>query len=248
MVKGVLKASASKLEELNAQPFTKLNDNLIKADPRMVPTGKNNEVIKNLAFEFGQADWKVAYMRLTDNDNARFSPPKNIVNQLNADGNKRLDQCGFELLQNPFGFKFMDTKNSSNAIISTENSAFIFMDKYIQMDLQLPSRRIYGLGERNTQFALGEGTWTMWANGQETPIDDGTGGKQTYGVHPFALIQTANKGEYFGLFFRNTNAMSPVITFTGDSTSTLSYITTGGQLEIYFMFKGTPKEIIAQYH
>lgn len=87
----------------------------------------------------------------------------------------------------------------------------------------------------------------MWANDQSNTTDDGTGGKQTYGVHPFALVQTAKKGEFFGIYFRNANAMSPVITYTGDSTSTLSFITTGGQIEIYFMFKGGPKDIIKQY-
>jgi len=84
----------------------------------------------------------------------------------------------------------------------------------------------------------------MWANGQETPIDDGLGGKQTYGVHPFALVQTAVKGEYLGIYFRNTNAMSPVLRYTDADKAVLSYITTGGQIEIYFMFKGGAKDII----
>jgi len=62
------------------------------------------------------------------------------------------------------------------------------MDKYLQMDINLPSRRIYGLGERTTNFSLGEGTWTMWASGQQNGPDDGTGGKQSAGVHPFVLV------------------------------------------------------------
>lgn len=48
-------------------------------------------------------------------------------------------------------------------------------NKFIQMDFKLPSQRIYGLGERNKKFNLEEGTWTMWANGQESQEDDGTG-------------------------------------------------------------------------
>ena len=51
-----------------------------------------------------------------------------------------------------------------------------------------------------------------------------------------------------GVYFRNSNAMSPVIRHTGTDTSTLSYITIGGKLEMYFMFKGTAREIIRQYH
>lgn len=87
----------------------------------------------------------------------------------------------------------------------------------------------------------------MWADGQSTLEDDGTGGKQLFGVHPFALVESGTKGEFFGIYFRNTNAMSPVISYTGDSTSTLSYITTGGQIEMYVMMRGTPKQIIKQY-
>ena len=74
--------------------------------------------------------------------------------------------CGFQLFDKPFGFKFTDSRNTSNVYLSTENSALIMRGKYMQMDLNLPSRRIFGLGERTTNFSLGEGTWTMWASGQ----------------------------------------------------------------------------------
>jgi len=79
-------------------------------------------------------------------------------------------------------------------------------DKYIQLDLNLPSQRIYGLGERNHEFGLEEGTWTMWANDKKPEYDEGTGGKGTQGVHPFALVQSATPNVFFGIFFRNTNA------------------------------------------
>jgi len=75
-----------------------------------------------------------------------------------------LDMCGLEVFNDPFGFKFTDDRSGQD-ILSTENSALILMDKYLQLDMNLPSRRIYGLGERNADFALGEGTWTMWASG-----------------------------------------------------------------------------------
>ena len=51
-----------------------------------------------------------------------------------------------------------------------------------------------------------------------------------------------------GIYFRNSSAMSPVIKHTGTDTSTLSYITIGGKLEMYFMFKGAARDIIKQYH
>jgi hypothetical protein len=47
-----------------------------------------------------------------------------------------------------------------------------------------------------------------------------------------------------GIFFRNSNAQSPINTNKTDGNYTLTYVTTGGQLEIYFFTKGSSKEII----
>ena len=65
---------------------------------------------------------------------------------------------------------------------------------------------MYGLGERTREFPLGEGTWTMWASGKNNIYDDGLGSKGAYGVHPFLLIQSKKPGDYFGMYFRNSNA------------------------------------------
>lgn len=40
-------------------------------------------------------------------------------------------------------------------------------DKFIQVDFLLPSQRIFGFGERVHDFLLVEGTYTMWATGQD---------------------------------------------------------------------------------
>lgn len=120
-------------------------------------------------------------------------------------------------------------------------------DKYIQIDFKLASQRVYGLGERVHEFGLGEGVWTMWAKGQDN-YDDGMGGQNAYGVHPFALIQSKNPTKFFGIFFKNSNAQSPILKHNDGGTSTLSYITLGGAIEIYFFVYGSAKEIIQQYH
>jgi hypothetical protein len=51
----------------------------------------------------------------------------------------------------------------------------------------------------------------MWAKNDGSGLDDGSGALQSDGVHPFALIQSEDAGEYFGIYFRNTNAQSPVL-------------------------------------
>lgn len=89
----------------------------------------------------------------------------------------------------------------------------------------------------------------MWANGQSPVYDDGLGMKQTYGVHPFALVQASeHKNEFVGIWFRNTNAQTPLIQFNEtDGSAKLRYITTGGKVHAYFFMQGTAKEIIARY-
>jgi hypothetical protein len=116
-------------------------------------------------FEIGQSDFKTAYISLTDADNERYSIPDDIVNKPTSNPTMDLETLGFEMINNPFGFKFSDPADKANVYLSTIDCSFLMMDKYMQLDINLPSRRLYGLGERQGQFALGEGSWTMWANG-----------------------------------------------------------------------------------
>ena len=50
-----------------------------------------------------------------------------------------------------------------------------------------------------------------------------------------------------GLFFRNSNAMTPVIRYNDDGTSTLSFITIGGQLEVMIFNEDTAHGVIQNY-
>ena len=220
----------------------------VKPRPRDIPVGQNNALFTNVSFEIGQVDYKWSYMIFSKADNtSRFSIPEDQVNKSRASYQMKLEMVGFELFTNPFGFHFKSTRYEDNVLLSTDSSSFVMTDKYMQLDLQLPSRRIYGLGERVHEFSLQEGAWTMWANGQRPAYDTGEGGGNSYGVHPFALVQTKVKGEYLGIYFRNSGAQSPVIRYTGDDTATLSYIAIGGNIEMYLFFKGSAKEIIAAY-
>ena len=92
--------------------------------------GVNNQMIKNVSFEFGQADYNTAYVRLTDGENQRYSPPEGVVNKPGAKTNMRLDMCGLELINDPFGFQFSSFIDNE-VILSTKDSAFVMMDKYL---------------------------------------------------------------------------------------------------------------------
>ena len=73
--------------------------------------------------------------------------------------------------------------------------------------MKVPSGHIYGFGERETSFELGQGAWTMWPQQSElASFDNGFGGKQLGGMHPFVLIKSSQSDEFFGIYFRSSNA------------------------------------------
>lgn len=65
-------------------------------------------------------------------------------------------------------------------------------------------------------------------------------------MHPFCLIKAGQSDEFFGIFFRSSNAQVPIISYEEDE-HVLSYITTGGNLDINFFMRGSAKEVIASY-
>jgi len=117
----------------------------------------------------------------------------------------------FKFSDTPFTFSFQSAK-TGQTLIDTKDQTFIMQDKFIQIDMKLPSQHIYGFGERLADFELTEGAWTMWSHAVNTSeSSQADGGKQTFGVHPFCLVKA--EGEFLGIFFRSANAQAPLITF-----------------------------------
>jgi hypothetical protein len=212
-------------------------------DRKLIQSGPNNNITESVYYEFGQTDKSTVYMLLQNNKTEAWEPPSDAVNKPTADGSQRLSMSKFKLNKKPFSFSIGSTY-SDKELFTTEGQTTWMMDRFIQIDFKINSQKLYGLGERNRGFALDQGTWTMWANGQETPYDDGTGFQQTYGVHPFVLIKTNETNQFMGMYFRSSNAQSPIIKFNDDGSTTFRYITVGGKVEAYFLMQGSAKEII----
>lgn len=192
MATGVLTFNSSRIHQEKflerATKAVEATNGTIKLAPTDIPVGINNEYIEEVRFEFSQVDYKVTKILFTDNKKQRFSIPSDVVGSMGTNTQMSTNMAGFSYRYDPFGFEFRSTRSADVINVDTTNSDFMMTDKFMQIDLQVPSTRIYGLGERTREFSLAPGTWTMWSNGRPTPYDDGTGGLQTYGVHPFALI------------------------------------------------------------
>ena len=76
----------------------------LTVDVRNIPKGENNQLIRNVSFEFGQVGYQTTLARFTDGSNERWSIPENVVPKPEIDGTMRLDMAGFKLLKDPFGF------------------------------------------------------------------------------------------------------------------------------------------------
>jgi alpha-glucosidase len=62
------------------------------------------------------------------------------------------------------------------------------------------------------------------------------------------MFEGKQSRRFVGLFFRNSAAMTPVLKFNNtDMTSTLSFITIGGEIDLYVFIKGTAKEVVEAY-
>lgn len=92
---------------------------------------------------------------LTDGDDtkSRFSVPEMAVPKPKVDQSMRLDMIGMNVNTNgAFYFQIVDPNDNKNVYVDTKGQSLLFMDKYIQMDMLLPSQRIFGLGERVREF------------------------------------------------------------------------------------------------
>lgn len=199
----------------------------------------NNMLQQKLDFLFDTVAPSISRMVVTTSGKDRFSVPLGMVPQQVGNPSMRLEMMGlsfFDPAKDQFGFKMVDVKNPKNVLLNTIGQSFLFADKFIQMDFQLPTQQVYGFGDRVHEFLLKEGAFTMWSSGQDAKYDDARGRGGLSGVHPFLLVQTATPGIFIGLYFRNANAMTPVLRFSQtDSTSILSFITIGGQIELYIV-------------
>lgn len=75
-------------------------------DPKSIPYGQNNQIMKRVRFEFGEVDYNVANLMMTDDLNERFSPPEDLVKKPKASKSMRLDMSGLEVTLDPFSFSF----------------------------------------------------------------------------------------------------------------------------------------------
>ncbi|XP_038163651.1 lysosomal alpha-glucosidase [Cyprinodon tularosa] len=143
-----------------------------------------------------------------------------------------------EYQHEPFGF-VVRRKSNGRVLMNTTVAPLLFADQYLQLSTTLASSLVSGLGEHYTSLIL-DLNWTsltLW-NRDMAPH----AGANLYGSHPFYIVQEED-GLAHGVFLLNSNAMKVVL----QPTPALTWVSTGGVLDLYIFLGPDPQNVIRQY-
>eukprot|EP00117_Sycon_ciliatum_P022886 scpid16282/ scgid19611/ Sucrase-isomaltase, intestinal; Sucrase; Isomaltase len=152
-----------------------------------------------------------------------------------------------------FRISLHEFQNPDSVYFRIDDESLLFSDYFLSLETQVNTNgKLYGVGERITDFFIKEGIYTSWAMDQTDPEDDGVRpGKNIYGTHPVYFTQsTSGKKSHWGMFNLNANAQDTKIAYKGDLGGQIShYITGTGIFDMYFFLDhATPDLVVKQYH
>lgn len=241
---------------------TKLKNGL-KAD-FLVGTQYENKVfdasklIRKLKFQARNLEGDVTHVKIFDSENTRYEIPRNAIEYFEK--NKKFlpfDNSKLKDLQTleqgkPFNFAYLN-ENGSEKLFSIFSENLLFMDDLIGFDYNLNTNKIFGYGERSSDFNLKPGVYTVWPRDMPNIYDDGKGARNSYGHQPFFINR--NKGDsYIGFAFLNSNAQDLLVKYnqkndpSEDKTAKLTQITIGGIIELLIIHATTPQQLLEKYH
>ncbi|KAM9779713.1 lysosomal alpha-glucosidase [Neosynchiropus ocellatus] len=143
-----------------------------------------------------------------------------------------------EYESNPFGFTVRRRANG-RVLMNTTVAPLLFADQYLQFSTTLASSLVSGLGEHYAPLIL-DLNWTsltLW-NKDMAPHADAN----LYGSHPFYIVQEQD-GLAHGVFLLSSNAIEILL----QPTPALTWVSTGGILDMYVFLGPDPKSVIQQY-
>ena len=258
-----LKTKAAVEIKYNKEPssFSILDYELEK--PRAQATIK---LITNLVFEFTIECDKIFHFTIRDKFNQRSEPDfflnENMDEEFKKCGKKlTLEDIGFTLSKEnePFYFNLKD--KNGDIYYHFDGANFLYTDTLIIFDQLLTTKYIYGFGERNYNFNLDPGRYTIWGNDTTyTNRDKKNGGWNLMGHQPIGLHRTKS-GKYLGLLFLNANCQDVVINTIyskkehkyenidiNNFSHYLRHLTIGGIINYYLTLGDTAEESIIGLH
>jgi alpha-glucosidase (family GH31 glycosyl hydrolase) len=203
-----------------------------------------------LTLEVTTLDKDHVNIQINDESPSRFKLPEEEpfpFTKKNSVGS--LTHANFKIVVTEDPFSLSIVKHDSEVIfkLDTENFAFAFDENYLDFTVSLPSKYLYGLGERIMDFKFAPGIYTIYNKDQYDVEEDGTGGKNIYGSHPVYLIKDKS-GAFHVNYLRNTFPMDAIVKENGDSYA-LQFKVLGGVIDFhYFLGDENPDTALKQYH
>ncbi|XP_034449680.1 lysosomal alpha-glucosidase isoform X3 [Hippoglossus hippoglossus] len=205
---------------------------LTRAKPSYLPRD-----ISTLSLEVTEEPAGCLHLTLKDPSSRRYEVELPAgVPQSRADGDDALYTTEYQ--SDPFGF-IVRRKSNGKVIMNTTVAPLLFADQYLQLSTTLASSLVSGLGEHYTSLLL-DLNWTsltLW-NRDMAPHADAN----LYGSHPFFLVQEED-GLAHGVFLLNSNAIEVML----QPTPALTWVSTGGILDLYILLGPDPESVVRQY-
>ena len=151
------------------------------------------------------------------------------------------------VVNDPFFFE-LKGNSGNDPIFSTKYKRLRFFDKYIEMQAELQTNRMFGMGERIHDFALTDGVYTLFNKNQYT-VETGTPpGHNMFGSHPFYLTQLKNR-KFMGVYMLNSNAQDFSIQTTPENnTAVVTHKMIGGVIDMLIFHDEDANSILRRYH
>ena len=124
-------------------------------DPSKIPTGQNNRIPEQIAFNFSLISNYHARVQIGALGQSNFSVPNETFARPVQEFEARFTQLGLEMAKEKetFGWSLKNIFNGEQ-IISTKNRKFVIQEKYSEIGFVLPNDRLFGLRISNKQFRL----------------------------------------------------------------------------------------------
>uniref|UniRef100_A0A8C5G4A0 Lysosomal alpha-glucosidase n=1 Tax=Gouania willdenowi TaxID=441366 RepID=A0A8C5G4A0_GOUWI len=193
--------------------------------------------VSTLSLEVMELNADCLHLTVKDPSSQRYEVQiPGVVPQSKADAAEVLYTIQYQ--HNPFGF-IVQRKSNRRVIMDTTVAPLLFADQYLQLSTMLASTLVSGLGEHYTTLIL-DLNWTsltFW-NRDMAPHAD----VNLYGSHPFYIVQEED-GFAHGVFLLNSNAIEVML----QPTPALTWVSTGGILDLYIFLGPDPQSVIRQY-
>jgi len=153
-----------------------------------------------------------------------------------------------ETTEDPFTLSVIKPNGERIFKLDAQNFPFIFEENHLDFSVIIPSKYLYGLGERIMGFKFSPGIYTIYNKDQYDTEEDGTGGKNIYGSHPMYLCKDKT-GSFHVNYLRNTFPMDVIVKDFHDESYVLNYKVLGGVIDFHLFFGDEkPDTALIQYH